>query len=83
MAITLWSSKNNGAGLLPTRRFKMSDPATDFANLPTQSAKKAVITDHGVELMYAGTGSEADAKDLIHPCALDSAGTWDRLGWSE
>ena len=66
----------------PRRIFLMTDAATDYANLPTQRAKKDVQTYNGVVKMDAGLGSEADTTDSAHPCILDSAATWNKWGWS-
>ena len=67
---------------IPRRIFLMSDPDTDYANLPTQLTAGVVKTTRGYESVYAGMGSEADATDSAHPCILDSSDTWNKWGWA-
>ena len=72
-------------GNTPRRIFLMSDPDTDYANLPTQTVAKTVVditAASGAVKMFAGMGSEADATDSAHPCILDSSDTWNKWGWA-
>ena len=68
-------------GQVPRRIFLMTDAATDFGNLPTQTVAKNVMTYNGAVSMLTGLGSEADTTDSAHPCILDSTATWNKWGW--